>query len=69
MDTKNFYEPLLCFDFENLINDDANYNEYLAKSNNQIIDQIYSSYDLALNEKYKVRVFQNTLERIKNNFK
>ena len=54
---------------KNLINDDANYNEYLAKSNNQIIDQIYSSYDLALNEKYKVRVFQNTLERIKNNFK
>ena len=54
---------------KNLLNDDANYNEYLAKSNNQIIDQIYSSYDLALNEKYKVRVFQNTLERIKNNFK
>ena len=54
---------------KNLLNDDTNYNEYLAKSNNQIIDQIYSSYDLALNEKYKVRVFQNTLERIKNNFK
>ena len=54
---------------KNLLNDDANYNEYLAKSNNQIIDQIYSSYDLALNEKYKVKIFQNTLERIKNNFK
>ena len=54
---------------KNLLNDDTNYNEYLAKSNNQIIDQIYSSYDLALNEKYKVKVFQNTLDRIKNNFK
>jgi len=54
---------------KNLLNDDTNYNEYLAKSNNQIINQIYSSYDLALNEKYKVKVFQNTLDRIKNNFK
>ena len=54
---------------KNLLNDDNNYKEYLTKSNNQIIDQIYSSYDLSLNKKYKVKVFQNTLDRIKNNFK
>ena len=54
---------------KNLLNNDTNYKEYLTKSNNQIIDQIYSSYDLSLNKKYKVKVFQNTLDRIKNNFK
>ena len=48
--------------------DDIINKEYLVKSNNKIIDEIYSSYDLSLNKKYKVKVFQNTLDRIKNNF-
>ena len=39
------------------------------ESNNKILDEIYSSYDLSLNKKYKVKVFQKTLDRIKNNFK
>ncbi len=54
---------------KNLLNDDEKYAEYTTKSRNKIVDEIYSSYDLALNNKYKVKVFQNTLERIKNNFK
>ena len=54
---------------KNLSKDDLKNSEYLARSNNNIINEIYSSYDLSLNKKYKVKVFQNTLERIKNNFK
>ena len=54
---------------KNLSKDNINYKEYLSKSNNNIIDEIFSSYDLSLNKKYKVKVFQNTLDRIKNNFK
>ncbi len=54
---------------KNLSKDNINYDEYLAKSNNDIIDRIFSSYDLSLNKKYKVKIFQNTLDRIKNNFK
>ena len=54
---------------ENLSKDNVNYKEYLAKSNNNIIEEIFSSYDLSLNKKYKVKIFQNTLDRIKNNFK
>ena len=42
--------------------------EYEAKSKKKIIDEIYNSYDLSLNEKYNVKVFQKTLDRIKNNF-
>ena len=43
-------------------------NDYL-KSNTKIKDEIYSSYDLALSKKYKVKIFQATVDRIKNNFK
>ena len=48
---------------------DIENSEYLEISNNKIVEEIYSSYDLALSKKYKVKVFQNTLDRIKNNFK
>ena len=53
----------------NLLDNDVKYKDYYSQSKNKIIDEIYSSYDLALNKKYKVKVFQNTLDRIKNNFK
>jgi len=54
---------------KNLSKNDIINKEYLIKSNSKIIDEIYSSYDLSLNKKYKVKVFENTLDRIKNNFK
>ena len=54
---------------ENLSKNDINNKEYLVKSNSKIIDEIYNSYDLSLNKKYKVKVYENTLDRIKNNFK
>ena len=41
----------------------------ILKSNSQIIGEIYSTYDLSLNEKYNVKLFQNTIERVKNNFR
>ena len=54
---------------KNLSKNDINNKEYLVKSNSKIIDEIYNSYDLSLNKKYKVKVYENTLDRIKNNFK
>ena len=42
--------------------------EYMIKSNNKIISEIQNSYDLSLNKKYKVKVFDATVDRIKNNF-
>ena len=54
---------------KNLSKNDIKNKEYLVKSNSKIIDEIYSSYDLSLNKKYKVKVFEKTLDRIKNNFK
>ena len=64
-----FIAKINMISIKNLPNDGEKNKEYSILSNKKIIDEIYSSYDLALNKKYKVKVFQNTLERIKNNFK
>ena len=42
---------------------------YLFKSSSEIRDTLYSSYDIYLSEKYEIKVFQNTIERLKNNFR
>ena len=46
-----------------------NINEYSNKSNNDIINDIYTSYDLSLNSKYKVKIFNQTIDRVKNYFR
>ena len=53
-----------------MLNKDADkVNEYKLKSNSQVMGEIYSTYDLSLSKKYNVKLFNNTLERIKNNFR
>ena len=42
---------------------------YSFKSSSEIRDTLYSSYDIYLSEKYEIKVFQNTIERFKNNFR
>jgi peptidyl-prolyl cis-trans isomerase D len=53
---------------ENKINED-DFKNYLFKSNSEIRDTLYSSYDIYLSKKYEIKVFQNTMERLKNNFR
>ena len=43
--------------------------QYSIKSNNDIINDIYTSYDLSLNSKYKVKIFNQTIDRVKNYFR
>ena len=52
-----------------LTNDNQNIRDYFVKSNSKIINDIYSSYDISLNTKYKVKIFQTTLDRVKNYFR
>ena len=42
---------------------------YLVKSNNIIINDIFNSYNLSLNDKYNVKTFEQTMDRVKNYFK
>ena len=45
-----------------------NYKKYKDLSNIKIRDSMYGSYDLHLNNKYKVKVNEKTFERVKNYF-
>ena len=54
---------------KNISRTDSKLDDYALKSNNDVIGDIYNSYDLNLNKKYNVKLFQNTVERIKNNFR
>ena len=44
-------------------------NNYLIKSNSDIRDTLYTSYDFYLSKKYEIKIFQNTIDRLKNNFR
>ena len=55
--------------YENLKSTNENIKEYLAKTNINLIDDIYSSYDASLNTKYEVKIFNNNIDRIKDYFK
>ena len=48
---------------------DNDFKNYLFKSNSEIRDALYSSYDLYLSKKYEIKVFQSSIERLKNNFR
>ena len=55
--------------YENLKSTNENIQEYLAKTNIKLIDDIYSSYDTSLNTKYEVKIFNNNIDRLKDYFK
>ena len=59
---KNIYE-------NNLIKNSQENKTYLIQTNIKIRDNLYNSYDLLLNEKYKIEVNENTLDRMKNYFR
>ena len=42
--------------------------QYIFKGNEEIKENLYSSYDLYINTKYKVKLNEKTLERVKNYF-
>ncbi len=59
---KNIYE-------NNLSNNSEEIETFVNQTNIKIRDSVYNSYDLLLNEKYKIKVNQKTLDRMKNYFR
>ena len=53
----------------NLSKDSKDLETYKKQSNDKIRDSIYDSYDLFINSKYKVKINEKTLERVKNYFR
>ena len=52
-----------------LSKDNEKTKDYLLKSNLIIINDIFSSYNLSLNDKYNVKTYEQTMDRVKNYFK
>tara|TARA_B100000579_G_scaffold411991_1_gene403259 strand:+ start:1171 stop:2595 length:1425 start_codon:yes stop_codon:yes gene_type:complete len=68
-ENKNIYlVKVINFEQEFLPVDSKDYKTYVQKTNLNIKNSLYTSYDFFLNEKYKVKVHQNTFERVKNYF-
>ena len=55
--------------YKNILNDSENFLLYEIEERQKIVDFIYGSYDFFLNNKYKVKINEKTLERVKNYFR
>ena len=66
---KNIYLAKIEKILSNDLSDKNDLSEYAIKANIQIKNDLYSSYDYLINDKYKITINQNTLERIKNYFR
>ena len=53
----------------NLSKNTNDLSNYTQQANIQIRNDLSSSYNLLINDKYKIKINQNTLERFKNNFR
>ena len=66
---KNVYlTKVKSFNFKNFLEKNENYNKFYLQSNYDIKNNISSTYDSLLNNKYEITVNQNTLNRLKNFF-
>ncbi|MDP7541307.1 MAG: hypothetical protein QGF65_02390, partial [Candidatus Pelagibacter bacterium] len=53
----------------NLSKNTNDLSNYTQQANIQIRNDLSSSYNFLVNDKYKIKINQNTLERFKNNFR
>ena len=68
-ENKVYLTKITGFNYKNFESKNINYKNYLSKSNMNIKNNISSSYDKLMEEKYKVEVNYSTLDRLKNFFK
>ena len=67
---KNIYLiKIIDINFNNDLQLGDNYPIYESEEKQKLMDYIYETYDVFLNEKYKVKVNDKTMERVKNYFR
>jgi len=54
---------------KNIIKNSNEYKNYNKEANKKMMNNMYFSYDYLLNKKYKVKINQKTLERLKNYYR
>ena len=52
----------------NILKGKKEFLSYKNKANNIVKDNLYSSYNYLINNKYKININQRTLDRVKNYF-
>jgi len=69
-DDNNIYiAKIIKEDFKDVSKTDKMVNLYIEQSSTNIKKNLYSSYDIFLNSKYKIKINEQTIERVKNYFK
>ena len=67
---KNVYlTKIIKFNYKTIDSNSDELKKYTIRSKLNIKNNVSSTYDDLLNQKYKVQVFENTLDRLKNYFK
>ena len=67
---KNIYLiKIIDISYKNISNNSENFLLYKKQTNDKIRDNIYGSYDIFINNKYKVKINEKSLERVKNYFR
>ena len=66
--TKNFLILAVDTEYKELKKSSAEFERYEAKARLDIINKIYQAFDNLLNQKYKVKLNQKTIDRLKNSF-
>ena len=67
---KNIYVTKIIKFYEDNISENSDkFSNYVNQSNTKMKDYMYTSYDYLINNKYKIKINQKTLERIKNYFR
>ena len=68
-ETKNIYLARIDETYEkDILKDKKDFSFYSDKANNIIKDNLYTSYNYLMNNKYKINVNQKTIDRVKNYF-
>ena len=67
---KNIYlAKITNVSYETILKNTENFSQYKKQADEKIKDTIYDSYNMFINTKYKVKVNEKTLERVKNYFR
>ena len=54
---------------QNIDNKKKDFDAYYVKTHEKLKSDIFSTYDLYLNDKYNVKIYSRTIERLRNYFK
>ena len=68
-DKKVYLAKIKNLEFKKINYEDEKYSNYSHLSDIKLINNLFTSYDMHLNNKYEVKIYDNNLERVKDYYK